>query len=94
MTRRRIFGLACRVVLLVLFAATIAHAQDGETASEWSFEAIAGVIAAVLAAVSTLYARWASIPKDLPMPTRVARMLDLSQVFDSTRRLDDDDPNA
>lgn len=50
------------------------------------------LIGAIVAAAATMYSRWKQIPTDLPTLVKIARMFDLSQVVDSTRRLDDPTP--
>lgn len=82
------------VALLLTLTASAALAQDAEPAgTEWSSDAIMALVAAIFAGAATMYARWKAIPPGLPLPTKLARMFDLSQVVDSTRRLDDPEPS-
>ena len=56
-------------------------------------EEVTGIIAAVgavVAFVGTMVARWSETNPERPWYVRLARVLDLSQVIDSTRRLDDE----
>ena len=46
-------------------------------------------IAAIVAAVGTLIARWSETNPDNKWFVRLAKVFDLSQVFDSTRKLND-----
>ena len=45
--------------------------------------------AAIVAAIGTLVARWSETNPDNPWYVRLARVFDLTQIFDSTRKLDD-----
>jgi len=52
-----------------------------------------GIITAVLgvgAFVGTLVARWSQTNPENPWFVRIARVFDVTQIFDSTRRLDDE----
>ena len=46
-------------------------------------------VAVIVAAVGTLVARWGETNPDNPWWKRLARVFDLTQIFDSTRKLDD-----
>lgn len=51
------------------------------------------LIVAVLSFIGAFVARWTQTNPDLPVTVRLARVLDLTQIFDSTRRLDDPAPS-
>ncbi len=50
---------------------------------------IAAGVAVVVAAVGTLVARWQETNPKNPWYVRVARVFDITQIFDSTRKLSD-----
>lgn len=55
-------------------------------------EEISGIAAAVVAAVAfvgTMVARWTGTNPENPWYVRLARVFDMTQIIDSTRRLDD-----
>lgn len=55
-----------------------------------SIQGIAAAVVAVVAFVGTLVARWTQTNPDRPWYVRLSRVVDLTQVVDSTRRLDDE----
>ncbi len=50
---------------------------------------IGAAVAAIVAAVGTLVARWSETNAENPWYVRLARVFDLTQIFDSTRKLSD-----
>jgi hypothetical protein len=52
-------------------------------------DSIVVAVTAIVAAVGTLVARWNETDPNKGFFARLAKVLDLSQVFDSTRKLDD-----
>jgi len=55
-------------------------------------EDVGGIVAAVVAAIAfigALVARWNETSKDAKWYVRLARVFDLTQIVDPTRRLDD-----
>ena len=50
---------------------------------------IGTAVAVIVAAVGTLVARWSETNPDNPWWKRLARVFDLTQIFDTTRNLDD-----
>lgn len=52
-------------------------------------EAIIELVALVLGCLATCFARWRQTNPELTTIDRAARVADLTQIFDSTRRLDD-----
>jgi hypothetical protein len=46
-------------------------------------------VGGIVAAIGTLVARWSETNAENPWYVRLARVFDLTQVFDSTRKLDD-----
>jgi hypothetical protein len=53
---------------------------------------IVGLVVAVLGFIGTMVARWNETNPELSTIARVSRVFDLTQVVDSTRRLDDPAP--
>lgn len=51
-------------------------------------EAYGGVLV-VIGAIGALLARWNETNKDNPWYVRIMKVLDVTQIFDSTRKLDD-----
>jgi HAMP domain-containing protein len=52
-------------------------------------EAIIELVALILGCFGTFFARWRQTNRELTPLERAARVLDATQIFDSTRRLDD-----
>ena len=52
------------------------------------FDAYGGVLV-VIGAIGALIARWNETNKDNPWHVRLFKVLDLTQIFDSTRKLDE-----
>lgn len=46
-------------------------------------------VSAIVAAIGTLVARWSETNPENPWYVRLARVFDLTQIFDSTRKLSD-----
>lgn len=57
---------------------------------ETEISGIATAIVGVVAFLGTLVARWSETNPERPWYVRLARVFDATQVFDSTRRLDDE----
>lgn len=54
-----------------------------------STEQIIGMVVGAIGFIATMFARFQQTNPDLSVFVRIARVFDLSQVVDSTRRLDD-----
>lgn len=52
------------------------------------------LIVAAIGFIGAFFARWAQTNPELPITVRLARVLDVTQIVDSTRRLDDPAPGA
>lgn len=50
---------------------------------------IGAAVAAIVAAIGTLVARWSETNPENQWYVRIAKVFDLTQIFDSTRKLDD-----
>ncbi len=76
-----------RMALLALFVlvASPAFAQDSDQVS-----GIATAVVGVIAFLGTMVARWTQTNPANPWYVRLARVFDVSQVFDSTRSLGDE----
>lgn len=57
---------------------------------ESEISGIAAAVVGVVAFVGTMVARWTQTNPENPWYVRLSRVFDATQIFDSTRRLDDE----
>jgi protein-S-isoprenylcysteine O-methyltransferase Ste14 len=78
-------------IVFVVLLPVVAFAQKSPTQEQGdSVAGIAAAVVGVIALVGSLVARWTQTPTDLPRYVRLSRVLDATQIVDTTRRLDDE----